>query len=110
MHCFFAKIENDIVVNLIVIDEEAMLDEDGIQREELGAAFCNGLDPGEWIQSWPTGEKRKWYGGVGFSYRRDLDAFVPPKPPVECTLDEELCHWIDENGRDLNIPPPPEPR
>lgn len=108
MLCYYARIENDIVTNVIVVEEEALLDSDGIAREELGAAFCNGLLEGEWIRSWETGGNRKWHAGIGYLYHRDLDAFIPPKPSVECTLDEESCHWIDPNGRDLNMPPPPE--
>lgn len=110
MHCYFAQVVNDVVVNTIVVDETALWDENGIEREEVGAVFCQSFGDGDWIRTWPTGEQRKWYGAPGFTYRRDLNAFVPPKPPVECTLDEELCHWFDSEGRDLNIPLPPEPR
>jgi hypothetical protein len=42
---------------------------------------------------------RKNYAGVGYSYDATLDAFIPPKPPVELmpnpVLDETTCQWVD---------------
>lgn len=107
MHYFFAQIQDGVVVNTITVHEDALLDENGIEREEVGIAYCEQFGEGQWLRTYPTGEKRKWYGQVGYTYRADLDAFVPPKPPVECTLDEELCHWITPEGVDLNVPPAP---
>jgi hypothetical protein len=59
--------------------------------------------PGEWIQtSYNTqgGEHklggtplRKNYAGVGYTYDRTLDAFVPPKPFDSWQLNEDTCLW-----------------
>lgn len=59
--------------------------------------------PGEWIQtSYNTygGEHklggtplRKNYAGIGFSYDRTLDAFIPPKPFESWSLNEDTCLW-----------------
>jgi hypothetical protein len=59
--------------------------------------------PGEWIQtSYNThgGQHknggtplRKNYAGIGFSYDRIRDAFIPPKPYLSWTLNEETCLW-----------------
>jgi len=106
MDCYYAQVLDGVVVNTVVVDETALWDENGIERDSVGAAFCQAFGEGQWIRTYIDGEKRKWYARSGFTYRLDLDAFVPPKPPVECTLDEELCHWFDLEGRDLNAPPP----
>lgn len=60
--------------------------------------------PGEWIQtSYNTcgGNHlsggvplRKNFAGVGYSYDRNLDAFIPPRPFNSWTLEEETCMWI----------------
>ena len=68
--------------------------------------------PGEWIQTSyntrggvhidpETGEPsldqtkalRKNYAGVGFTYDRERDAFIPPKPFASWTLNETSCLW-----------------
>ena len=37
---------------------------------------------------------RKNYAGVGYSYDRMRDAFIPPKPYPSWTLDEQTCWWV----------------
>lgn len=37
---------------------------------------------------------RKNYAGIGFLYDPDRDAFIPPQPSPECTLDEQTCLWV----------------
>ena len=59
--------------------------------------------PGEWIQtSYNThgGQHtlggtplRKNYAGIGYTYDRVKDAFIPPQPFASWTLDEETCLW-----------------
>ena len=34
------------------------------------------------------------YAGIGFTYDEDLDAFIPPKPSEDATLDTETYTWI----------------
>ena len=34
------------------------------------------------------------YAGIGFSYDKTLDAFIPPKPSDDATLDETTFSWI----------------
>jgi hypothetical protein len=34
------------------------------------------------------------YAGIGFEYREDLDAFIPPKPYPSWVLDEVTCLWV----------------
>lgn len=34
------------------------------------------------------------YAGIGFTYDEELDAFLPPKPSEDATLDTETFTWI----------------
>ena len=36
---------------------------------------------------------RKNYAGIGFTYDRVRDAFIPPQPFASWTLDEDTCLW-----------------
>ena len=36
----FAKIENDVVVQVIVVDNKDTADAIGVEKEYIGAAFC----------------------------------------------------------------------
>lgn len=82
----YAKIENGIVTNVIVADQE----------------FIDKF-PGEWVKtSYNTvGGKhllggtplRKNYAGIGYTYDRQMDAFIPQKPYNSWILNEETCLW-----------------
>ena len=37
---------------------------------------------------------RKNYAGIGYTYDPVRDAFIPPKPSDDATLDEATCQWI----------------
>lgn len=96
----FAKVKDDIVVQVIVAEPEFF------------EKFVDS-SPGEWIQTsfntrggvyyiagtsdpHPDQSKalRKNYAGIGYSYDRELDAFIPPKPPYESwSLNKETCLW-----------------
>jgi hypothetical protein len=34
------------------------------------------------------------YAGIGFTYDEGLDAFIPPKPSEDATLDEATFSWV----------------
>ena len=87
----YAKIDkNNIVTRVLVIDEEV------INSGEFG-------NPLSWIQtSFNTfGGKhslggtplRKNYAGVGMTYDKDRDAFIPSQPYPSWILDENTCQW-----------------
>jgi hypothetical protein len=86
----FAKVNNGIVEQVIVAEPE----------------FFNTFvdsSPGEWIQTsynthggvHATGGTplRKNYAGIGYTYNRQRDAFIPPKPFASWTLNDETCLW-----------------
>lgn len=91
----YAKIENDIVVDVIVAEADVIADREG-----------------EWIQTsyntWggihyqpdtntPSEDQskalRKNYAGIGYTYDREKDAFIPPCPYEGWILNDETCLW-----------------
>lgn len=94
----FAQIDdNDIVIQVIVAEQ------DFINSGAVG-------DPVRWIQtSYNTmggvhrlggTPLRKNYAGIGYSYNRQLDAFIPPKP---------YPSWVLDMNTGLYNPPIPVP-
>jgi hypothetical protein len=93
----FAELdENNIVKQVIVVNNDLLLDEEGNEQEILGVNFCQELLGGIWIQTSynaATNGFRKNYAGIGYTYNEALDAFIPSKPYDSWTLDEETCQW-----------------
>lgn len=54
----FAKIIDNVVCQVIVVQNEILLDENGIEQESIGAQFCADLFGGEWIQTSYNGNRR----------------------------------------------------
>jgi len=86
----FAKVVDGVVTQVIVAEPEFF------------QTFVDS-SPGEWIQtSYNThgGEHklggtplRKNYAGIGYTYDRVKDAFIPPKPFASWVLNEDTCLW-----------------
>ena len=86
----FAKVLDGKVVQVIVAEAEFF------------ETFVDS-SPGEWIQtSYNTHggvhadggtPLRKNYAGIGYTYDRVKDAFIPPKPFASWTLNEDTCLW-----------------
>ena len=86
----FAKVTDGKVTQVIVAEPEFF------------ATFVDS-SPGEWIQtSYNTRggvhtnggtPLRKNYAGIGYTYDRTRDAFIPPQPYPSWTLDETSCLW-----------------
>lgn len=86
----FAKIIDGIVIEVIVAEPEF---------------FDSFVDssPGEWIQtSYNTRggvhvlggvPLRKNFAGIGYTFDRVRDAFIPPQPFASWALDEQSCLW-----------------
>jgi len=84
----FAEIDsNNVVLRVIVVDNKDTSDAAGIEKEHIGAAFCERLFGGTWKQTSYNGNFRKNYAGIGYTYDSVLDAFVPPQPYPSWTLD-----------------------
>ena len=72
-----------------------------IAEQEFFENFVDST-PGKWIQTsyntyggqHPEGRPlRKNYAGIGFTYDKDRDAFIPPKPFDSWVLNEDTCLW-----------------
>lgn len=91
----FAQLdENNLVTNVIVVHNNELLDENGLESEAKGIEFCQTLFQGNWIQTSYNGNIRKNYAGIGYIYDADRDAFIPPAPEGNLGLDENTCQWI----------------
>lgn len=87
----FAQIDdNGIVIQVLVIEQDMV---------------NTGLwgDPNKWIQTSYNTQAgvhrqggtplRKNYAGIGYTYDRERDAFLPPKPFNSWILNEDSCTW-----------------
>jgi hypothetical protein len=90
----FAKIENNVVTQVIVVDNRDTADASGVEKEHIGAAFCERLLGGTWKQTSYNGTFRKNYAGIGYSFDETRNAFIPPKPTEDAVLDEDTCQWV----------------
>ena len=86
----YAKVVDGVVTQVIVAEAEFF------------QTFVD-TSPGEGIQTsynthggqHPDGRPlRKNYAGIGYTYDRSRDAFIPPKLDASWTLDEATCLWI----------------
>jgi hypothetical protein len=73
----FAKIENNIVREVIVINNEVLENKAFPESEPIGIAFCKSLygEDTEWLQTSYNANFRGIYAGVGSIYNPDLDVF-----------------------------------
>jgi hypothetical protein len=93
----YAKVKDGVVTQVIVAEAEFF------------DTFVDN-EPGEWIQTSyntrggvhynpETNEPddgtplRKNYAGIGYTYDRDKDAFIPPQPFASWTLNDTTCLW-----------------
>lgn len=89
----FAKIEDGVVTQVIVVDNKDTSDAAGVEKEYIGATFCERLLGGEWKQTSYNGSFRKNYAGVGYTYNAEIDAFIPPQPYASWTLNNDTAQW-----------------
>jgi hypothetical protein len=89
----FARLENNIVTQVIVVNNKDILDENGQESEQKGIDFCFNLLGGTWKQTSYNGKIRKNYAGIGDTYDEGLDAFIAPKPFASWILDTDKAQW-----------------
>lgn len=90
----FAQLnEENLVTQVIVVANQDTADQDGVESEAIGIAFCTNLLGGTWKQTSYNGNIRKNYAGIGYKYDAALDAFIPPQPFASWTLNNETAQW-----------------
>jgi hypothetical protein len=76
----FARIEDGIVRQVIVVNNAVITDEKGKEQESIGIDFCKSLygQDTEWLQTSYNGSFRGKYAGSGDKYDSVKDEFVSP--------------------------------
>ncbi len=78
----FAKIEDGIVTNVVVVDN---------QYEADGESYLNSLGlEGTWVQTSYNNNFRGKFAGIGYTYDAEADIFVAPEPVIP-TIVEPLA-------------------
>jgi len=92
----FAKLdENNVVLEVHVVHNNELLDENGVEQEQKGIDFLINWSNGylAWKQTSYNGNFRKNYAGIRYTYRADIDAFVPVKPFASWILNNDTAQW-----------------
>ena len=85
----FAKINSDnIVEQVIVVNNEVLHDDKGVEQESIGVAFCQSLfgSDTQWLQTSYNGSFRGRYAGAGMTYDPIKDEFITPEAPTDSTV------------------------
>lgn len=74
----FAKIENNIVRQVIVINNEILENKEFPESEPIGIAFCKSLygEDTDWLQTSYNNNFRGIYANPGMIYSIDEDKFI----------------------------------
>lgn len=85
----FARIEDGIVREVIVVGNDDCGGGEFPESEPIGQAFITSIGlAGEWRQTSYNGNFRATYAGIGFTYDADVDVFVAPAAPeVEAPIE-----------------------
>ena len=71
-----------------------LLSNNDAPTEKAGIAFLQKTQNYPfWVQTFKDRSQRKNYGGIGYKYDEDRDAFIPSKPYNSWTLNEDTCQW-----------------
>lgn len=81
----WARVNKDNIVTNVVVTDNSLQDE--------GYQWLVDNFGGTWIKTSYNHSIRKNYAGVGFTYDKRLDAFIPPKPYASWVLNKESCQW-----------------
>jgi hypothetical protein len=80
----FARIEDGIVREVIVVGNDDCGGGDFPESEPIGQAFIASIGlAGEWRQTSYNSNFRSTYAGIGFRFDAEADAFIAPEPEPE---------------------------
>jgi len=106
----FAKINPEGIVTQVVVASQQWVDSyiDNAPGFWLQASYntVGGIHYGQDGQPDGGEQLRKNFPGIGWSYDKQRDAFIPPKPPTMASwvLDEDTCRWIAPTPCPSNAP------
>lgn len=87
----FAELnDQNIVLRVVKISNDAILDDFGKEKEGIGVAFCKKtFGGGRWVQCSAMAAFRRHFPSAGWSYDPDRDAFIGKKPYDNWVLNEQ---------------------
>jgi hypothetical protein len=83
----FAELDSsNVVIRVLVTDNDDPNGDEGYKWliDNLG---------GTWVKTSYSSNIRKNYAGIGFTYDKNRDAFIAPKPYPSWQLVEATCQW-----------------
>ena len=86
----YAKVRDNIVTQVIVAEASFF---DTFVDTEPGELIQTSYNTHGGVHSLGGTPLRKNYAGIGYSYDRTKDAFIPPKPFSSWILDDVTCLW-----------------
>lgn len=92
----FAELdESNIVLRVIVVNNEVITNENGIEDESIGIAFCQELFGANtrWAQTSYNNSMRYRYCAPGYTFDEKNQAFIAPQPYASWKLDDKF-NWI----------------
>jgi hypothetical protein len=85
---YFAKIENNIVSQIIVVDDSDCAGLNFPDSEIIGKQHIANIGlTGDWFETSIDGLFRQRYAWIGGSYNSELNCFVNPQPYPSWTID-----------------------
>ena len=100
--------ENNTVLRTLVVSNDDITDEDGVEREQIGVGFLKSLFGYDttWKQTSYNGSFRGNYANEGYSYLENVstlgvastDIFIQPKPHDSWTIDQIEPVWVSPIG------------
>ena len=103
----FAKLDdNNVVEKVIVVNNDDIKDNNGIESESIGIGFCQKLYGADtnWKQTSYNGNFRGKFAGIGMTYMTNVqtlgvastDIFIEPKSeqPASWGIGKTTAYWI----------------
>lgn len=102
----FAKVNSsNIVVRVEYIENKYLLDQNNIEKEELGIVHQNSIfgdiSPDKWVQTSYNNNFRKQYAGIGYTWDPVNNVFISPKPFNSWTLNDNF-DWKSPVAEPIN--------
>tara|TARA_Y100000004_G_scaffold96766_1_gene108268 strand:+ start:2321 stop:2758 length:438 start_codon:yes stop_codon:yes gene_type:complete len=105
----FAQLdENNVVTNVIVVGNDDTSDNNGVETESIGVAFCQQLlgSDTNWKQTSYNSSIRGNYAGIGMTYMENVatlgvgstDIFIAQQPHASWTIDATVAEWKSPLG------------
>ena len=100
---FFAKIDSNIVTQILELDKSVLEGATYPTSESKGQTHITSLGhTGEWRQTSISGAFRYNFAQPGYKFDRENDAFIAPAPYPDWKLDEDTFTWAPPTPKPLD--------